>query len=417
MAAEPSATRGPVATPSQLLVVGAIALGVTLLVFIRIPLLPSIGTDLHLSPESLGLFTAVFGAARLATDIPAGRIADRGRVLVVLGVSAALAGVGSFILAAASDEAWLFLCAITLGVASSTTNANSMTYVSRAVPFARRGAALGGLSTAMLLGQSAAPPASGFLAATVGWRETSALAGVFGILLVVFAVLSARRSPPAQPAVRKVREDPAGSRAGPTRVELLVLYAVAFATFLTISSVPQTLVPIMGARTFGLSSTGLGLVLGAAGLARLLLSLAGGVIADRVSRKAILVPGLLAMAVGAILVGMAGGLAWWTVGLILLYGGSISTNAGTTMLADRSPSASIGRHLGGYRFAGDLGLIVGPYPVTALYAHAGAPAALLPVAALLALVAVAGAFAIRERPRDPNSPVSAAADEIGASVI
>jgi predicted MFS family arabinose efflux permease len=59
-----------------MLLVGGAVLGISMLAFFRVPLLPAIGQELSMSAAQLGLVTTIFAAGRLATDIPAGRLAD-----------------------------------------------------------------------------------------------------------------------------------------------------------------------------------------------------------------------------------------------------------------------------------------------------------------------------------------------------
>jgi MFS family permease len=73
---------------------------------------------------------------------------------------------------------------------------------------------------------------------------------------------------------------------------------------------------------------------------------------------------------------------------------SWGTAVAATMIADRVPARSLGRHLGTYRFTGDFGLLAGPAVCGLVAQHAGAGTAmavtagvLLASAASLALVA------------------------------
>jgi predicted MFS family arabinose efflux permease len=61
---------------------------------VRMPLLPAIGSDLHMPTAQLGLAVALFGVGRLALDLPSGLLADkmapmRLMALAALGMAAA----------------------------------------------------------------------------------------------------------------------------------------------------------------------------------------------------------------------------------------------------------------------------------------------------------------------------------------
>jgi MFS transporter, DHA1 family, multidrug resistance protein len=387
-------TAAPAVTTRQLTAVGVIVFGLTAIVFARVPQLPFIGRDLHLSATWLGLLSAVFGLARLAVDMPVGRLADRGRVMIVLALVSVIAMLSSLLLAAAYNLVVLLLAFVVLGIASATTNAAGMTYFSANVPVNRRGAALAALSTALLSGQILGPAGAGLVAELFSWRGAALAAAILGALLAAASLLLA----PFQGRATVFTAD-AGQQA-PAREDarwaVWALYSVPFATFFALSSTTQTLMPIIAADRFHLSTGAIGLALGGSMLGRVVFSQVGGVIADRVSRKAVLVPSLVFMAAGAVVLAAATSLELWLLGLFLFVGGSIASNAATALLADGSPPGQVGKRIGGYRFVGDVGLIVGPVLVTSLYQAFNSVVALAPVAALILGCAAAVAVFVRE---------------------
>ena len=67
-------------------------------------------------PAVLSLVTVVFGVGRLATDVPAGRIADRVEAQYALAGTALVTGLGSFLLASVLlVAAVLAACAVLSG--------------------------------------------------------------------------------------------------------------------------------------------------------------------------------------------------------------------------------------------------------------------------------------------------------------
>jgi MFS family permease len=176
----------------------------------------------------------------------------------------------------------------------------------------------------------------------------------------------------------------------------LVLYGVSVAMLFTLAAFPQTLVPIIGDERLGLGAGAIGLALGFGGACRLAGALGGGLVSDRVSRKAALVPGLAAVAAGAGLLAVHAGPWLWLAAIALMSLGSFGISVAATMLADRTHAHGIGRRFGQFRFVGDGGVIVGPVVAGVLYAHAGPTVAVLAVAALPAATALASAFVLTE---------------------
>ncbi|HSK98387.1 MAG TPA: MFS transporter, partial [Euzebyales bacterium] len=124
---------------------------------------------------------------------------------------------------------------------------------------------------------------------------------------------------------------------------------------------------------------------------------------DRVSRRAALLPGLLLQAVGVALVA-GSGVAWWLAGIVVMSLASWSIGVGATVLADLAPEGRLGPQLGGFRFVGDLGLILGPLVATQLYDLSGRTAAAAAVAGLLVVAAAWCAVSVPETGARPISP-------------
>ncbi len=393
MSADPS--RG--AQPSLLrssLPVGLATVVITTAAFFRVPLLPEIGDDLSMSAADLGILTTVFALGRLITDIPAGRLADRVKVRRMMSNSAMLVGLASVVLAMAPVSLVAYVAAFLLGLGSALTNTTGMTHFSSTASAGRRGASVSIFAAGLLVGQAIGPTLGGLLASLGGWRLAEAVAGA--IAFVVAAVLLGRRpfsaGVGAGSAGRPVHD---GGPDIPARYRGL-LYLVPFAMFASLGALSQTLIPIIGDSELGLSSGAIGLALGAGGLFRLVGSVAGGQVADRVSRKIALVPGLFGSALGVALLAVGSSTAIWLTSIMVMSISSLGIGVAATMLADLSHGTGVGRRLGPFRFAGDLGLVLSPVIVARVFESYGTGAAVLPVAGLLAATGAAVALFLPE---------------------
>jgi MFS family permease len=168
----------------------------------------------------------------------------------------------------------------------------------------------------------------------------------------------------------------------------LVLQSVSFAVFLTLGAVPQTLVPLIGAEDLGLGTAAIGLALGLGGIARFAGTIVGGMLSDRVSRKAALVPGLIVQAAGVLILSLEPSLAAWLAAIVIMSLASFAVPVAATILGDITETSRVGAQLGRFRFVGDLGLIVGPVVVSALFESVGRGAAF----GFVALVLLVPAF-------------------------
>lgn len=365
--------------------VSTAVLVLTALAFFRVALLPEFGRELSMSTFQLGAVTTVFAAGRLVADLPGGYLADRFPATRLIALSAVGVASGSALLAASSVLLPLYLATFLLGLCSATTNATGMTYFTTVAGASHRGTSMSIFSAALLGGQALGPAVAGLLAAWIDWRFAMYLAAVVAAILA--ALLFTSRAGKVPTAV-SVTGDGDHSGAGPSLGSLLVLQAVSFSVFLTLGSVPQTLVPVIGADQLGLGAAAIGLALGVGGLSRLVGTLVGGRLSDRVSRKAALIPGLVGQGAGVGLLALPPNVVLWVAAIVVMSLASFAVAVAATILGDLAPAGKVGAQLGRFRFVGDVGLIVGPLLVSGLYDQVGREAAFLFVAGLLTLVAV-----------------------------
>ena len=381
----------------EMALVGGVVLLVSIGAFHRVPLLPAMGDELSMSPGLLGLITTVFAVGRLCTDIPAGRLADRVPPLRSLGLAGVILAVGSVALASAPSAAWVLASAFVLGIASALANTTGMTFFSTAAPAARRGSSMAVFSAALLGGQALGPTVGGAIGGAAGWRVAIVSAAAIGLVVAAVGAASARFATQPRAGGGGHGHGSRGAGADPTpRVQRWVLYSVSFSLMFMLGSMPQTLVPIIGDERFSLSAAHIGLALGVGGLCRFVGAMVGGRLADRVSRKASLVPGMLLCSGGVALLALDAGATGWLAAIVLLSLGSYGVTVSATMLADHARGSGVGRRLGTYRFLGDVGLIAGPALSAVLYEYVGQAAAVAVVAVLLLVVAVVCAALLQE---------------------
>lgn len=260
-------------------------------------------------------------------------------------------------------------------------------------------------STALLGGQSFGPLIAGGIASASTWRVAAATAGGLCLALALALLFVWRRRARRQPA-RDVAtpaaptQDPANDVAPHGPVARAALLAIAFAMFFTMGAMPQTLIPVIGARELDLGVATIGLALGIGGACRLVGGFVGGIVADRVSRRASLLPGLILQAIGVALVA-GDGVAWWLGGIVVMSLASWSISVGATVLADLTPEGSLGPRLGGFRFVGDIGLIAGPLLAGHLFDRVGRVPTVLAVMVLLLGAAAWCAISVPETRRRP----------------
>jgi MFS family permease len=359
-------------------------LTLTAVAFFRVALLPEFGRELSMSTFQLGVVTTVFALGRLVADLPGGHFADRIMARNLMAMSAGGVALGSLLLGFSQVVLAVYAAAFLLGICSATTNATGMTFFSNVTGASYRGTSMAVFSAALLGGQAIGPAAAGLIASVGGWRIAMFVgaAAAATVVLVLFVARSQRPSPTGSAR----SGDPVSNEVGSLSA-VLVLQSVSFAVFLTLGSVSQTLVPVIGADDLGLGTAAIGLALGVGGLARFVGTLVGGRMSDRMSRKSALVPGLLVQAFGVAMLALEPTVIVWLGAIIVMSLASFAVPVAATILGDITDPGRVGSRLGRFRFVGDLGLITGPLVVTALFTGWGRQVAFLFVAGVLVTAA------------------------------
>lgn len=361
-------------------------LTLTAVAFFRVALLPEFGSELAMSTFQLGLVTTVFAIGRLVADLPGGHFADRFRARSLMALSALGVAAGSLSIGMSVTSMLVYVGSFLLGVSSSTTNATGMTFFSNVAGSSHRGTSMAVFSAALLGGQALGPAAAGLLSSATDWRFamiTGAVAAA-GVALAITLVGARADSTGGSESSSRGAPSSRPERSGPALSSLLVLQSVSFAMFLTLGSIPQTLVPIIGADELGLGTAAIGLALGVGGLSRFVGTLVGGRLSDALSRKAALVPGLLVQAAGVALLAFEPSVATWLLAIVIMSLASFAVPVAATILGDISDPSAVGKQLGRFRFVGDIGLMFGPLIVTVMFERLGRPFAILFVAGVLA---------------------------------
>lgn len=249
------------------MIAGAV-FAVAVAAFSRIPLLPEIGQDLHLTVTEIGLLTTSFGLGRLLVDLPAGRLSAAVPAAVALAAAGVTLAVSCALLAVSGSMFEALLASSLIGCATALTNTTGMYVFATATGAERRGASMAIFTTALMSGQMVGPAVGGALAALIGWRTAVGVAAGIGIV-VALAFLPRLRAASRGP--RASRPSAGGSEVGgggqpvgpvPPRRELIALAATPFATFFAVAGLIQTLIPVIGNGELGLSSSTIGLALG-----------------------------------------------------------------------------------------------------------------------------------------------------------
>jgi MFS family permease len=337
-----------------------------------LPTLPLFARSFGVGYAQAGLFVSATGVTRLLFDLVGGplidRIGERLSGAIGLGVMAVCALLTA--LAPTFGIALLFW-----GVGGAGTSiffAAQYSYLLKVAPKRSVARTLGIFYGAFNAGIIAGGAVGGFVADGFG---LAAPLFAYSGLLVIAALLYLRFivDPVSQRAVDPSGEGMADREAAYQRGifarlgELfrtggfITAIVLNFAYMWFVASIFDTLVPLFGADSLGLSRSGIGGMFAIAIATEFMVLYPAGTIADRRGRKIVLIPSFIALAVITASLGMSPSVLVFAIGMGVL--GLASGFAGVppaAVLSDVVPESSSGLGVGAYRFAGDLAFVLGP---------------------------------------------------------
>ena len=356
------------------------------------PVLPNYARSFGVGYDAVGLLISAFSFARLVSDPFVGRFIDRYGERAMSTLGAAWVGVSSIAAGLAPTFPLLVLFRGLGGVGSALFFAALLSFLLRSIPAERTGRVMGVYYAAFNIGFIAGGPLGGLIAHWFGLA--SPLYVYAGACLVAAGVFWKTLHDPVRHESETRR---GGIRRLPWNRPLITVLVVNGVYLWIIAAVFQTLVPLFGTSAdIGLSIAGVGFALGVATATELVALYPAGRASDRHGRRAVLIPALAGLALTTALLGQTSTALAFIVALGAL--GVASGYAGVPpapMLSDVAPEELKGTAVGVFRFAGDLGFVLGPLIAGWSAGSFGFGTAFV-VTALPALIAVALVVSIRE---------------------
>ncbi len=367
------------------------------------PVLPLFAREFGVGTAVIGLTLAVFGLARLILNVPLGVLSDRyGRRLLLVGgpIVTAIGMVGSgFAPTIETLLAWRFVA----GAGSSMYMTGAMVYLTDISTPETRARFIGTNQGALLIGTAIGPAVGGIVAEFWGLRAPFHVVGAAALVAAVYswARLPETRglglAPPREAAPPGTKER-SEWRAMVMSRDFLAVGFVTLVIFLTRTGSRQTLVPLLGEDELGLSPGDLGAIFTGMSIINVVLLTPAALAADRFGRKRVIVPSMLAHAVGLLMYASAGDLTMFLLAsLALSVAASMAGPAPAAYAADLAPPGVRGLAMGLYRTTGDIGFLVGPPLLGALADATSFGWGLTANAVLAAASAVAFLVLARER--------------------
>ncbi|HXH06051.1 MAG TPA: MFS transporter [Vicinamibacterales bacterium] len=357
MAPSPEERRPYVLPLLAALTLSSLGIGVSL------PIIPLFGLELGASPVVVGFIVSMRWATRLVADIPMGTASERlGRRGIFVGGVLLIAASG---LVSATAPTWpvLLVARVLEGIgAGMSTTAGLASMADLSTP-ATRGRHLSAYQASQRIGFWFGPLIGGWVGAAIDLRAA----------LWVYAGLALIATLPAL----AVRESRVAEAAHPSPFaalgllarnhDFLLISAVSFVVFFTMTGAQFTALPLLAAEDLRLDADFVGWALFLSNTVGFVLLFPSGIISDRYGRRPIIIGLLGSMAVGLAVLAAAGDASMVLVASIIMGGGNALRGPAMQAYAmDAGRGGGHGASAGVFRAVGDLGSTLGPVLATAM---------------------------------------------------
>ena len=322
---------------------------------IVIPLLPLYAESLGASGLWLGLIFAAFPIARVLTTPVFARLSDRKGRKKFISIGLLAYGIVSFGFIYTNTVFQLVLMRFLHGLAGALILPIAQAYVGDISPPGEEGKWMGYANAAFFSGFGFGPLMGGVLSEHLGIDVAFLAMGVLSLLAFVITIfflpeIKSKQSATHYPSFREM------SRSG------MVIGLFTFRLTLTLRMcIFFTFLPIMAANNLGLRPSQVGILLAVYILLMSLLGIPSGRIADRFSRRFLIVGGSLVSSI--FLLGVPLG---HTFGLLLALavlgsvGNAIAVPAASAMAVEQGRKYGMGSSIALFSMALSIGMVVGP---------------------------------------------------------
>ncbi|MCC7369493.1 MAG: MFS transporter [Chloroflexi bacterium] len=373
-----------------------VALGIVLTVCgmnVITPLIPAIQEEQGIDYVTAGILVSAFGLARLAATLPVGFLEARigRRRLAILGT--AILVVGSVAAAVAPTFQGIIVSRVVMGFGSCVLIVISLTALADLARDGARARVMMLFTFSNNLGIAAYPMIGGFMGQAFGWRSTMLLSGALAILagLIFLKVLP-------EASERTPRKSSGAASTGPEEavspMRMAAIIAIYFGVVIYVTNrlgFRNAVMPLLANDSMGLTPLQIATGITVSSVLALTVSVGGAIVADRWSRRGVIVVGFLAFGLGELAFLGASSYTTFLLACFLLGLSDFFSASQTAALTETVPPSWRGRSLGIYRFFVDLGATLGPTVLATILQLSGPTWTILTMVMLMA-IAAAGAL-------------------------
>ncbi len=335
------------------------------------PILPQYARTFGVNITMVGLLITVFGVARMAVDIPAGRWAERiGRRPILIAGQVVLA-VGSAACGLAGSYWQLLVFRMLQGAGSAMYTTAAMIMLADISTAANRGRVMSLYLGSILVGAGLGPVLGGFVGQYFGLQAPFFIFAFFCVLAAIWAYL---RLPETRPAVRQQPAPAAGGKSDPPsaaavvgikpllrNLNFILISLITMGIFFMRVGAQNQILPLLASDRLGLKEGMIGMALTVVAVMQLITIFVGGRLSDRFGRKAVITPGCLIAAGSLVMLAQRHSAQFLFLSCVVMgIGIGISGPTPAAYVADIIPRENYSIGMGLYRTISDLGFVIGP---------------------------------------------------------
>ena len=327
------------------------------------PLFPVYLQSIDASEMDVSLVISLSSIAGTALMLPSGYIMDKlgKKKMFLIGIF--LWGFSTFLISFAGNWRTVAFLYIFHGIADAFVGPARMAFISSASAQASEATVFGVMSMDWTIGGTIAPPVSGFLSEKIGWQIPLLTASIFffmGIIPVLF--LKEKQDPQTS---RDNLDVSKSSSVGPSFSNTFLYFMFGLITN-SAQSMVGTMLPLFLKNDLGITITSIGLFFTAYNLIGAMVQIPGGLFADRIGRKKLIILLLLPV---PFLFGLWGVMDQW-YGYLLIYviSGGLMSMLGPACLAivsevfpPEKKGFAFGLRMAGIRLGSAVGPLLGGY--------------------------------------------------------
>ena len=359
-----------------------------------VPIAPLYAESFGVSATLIGLTIAVYGLARFAVSVPAGRFADRHGRRPLLALGGVVTVLGNAACAIAPDYTLFLLARFIAGAGASMVLSGGQAVMADISEPATRGRTMGIYQGVFLFAVGIGPIPGGFLATQFGLNApflVNAMLASLVAALAWFRVPETRDrhagAGDAPPTPLTLREQLRMIRTVPG---LGLISMVSFAIFFCRTGALFNVVPVDAEQRLQLGPTQIGFALGMISIIGLVLAYPSGALVDRFGRKSVITPSTFITGLALVLFAVVPNGEWFMVAaFVWACSSGISGAAQGAYVADVAPPGRTASALGTYRMVGEAGYVAGPLLLGFLSGLASPQLAYLAAAVMVVGVGVA----------------------------